>query len=197
MTIKKARLAVETLESRELLAVSVGLAPTPPATFDSIAPPSVSPMPTSDDGVVFLSGTGQSPAPGAASADLTVHLSTSRKIASDFASFSLYVGITADGVATVPVAGFNPAAAGFQIADPQLDTVPDITVTPLFTTNLISNGSWAFYLYADSDDAPVGGAWYLRAVWFDLSLSGDWTSGADTCVGTDLASLRLNFASNW
>ena len=191
--MKKARLAVETLESRDLLAVVAGAAPDPSALFETAAVPAALPLPTSDEGVVFLSGVGIAPVSGAECADVTVHLSTTRAAAADFASLNLYVGIQETGLATLSVSQFDPAAAGFQIADESISAIPDITLTPLFTTNLISNGSWAFYLYSGGENAPVDGAWYIKATWFN-PFSGDWTGGADTVgAGIDLVSLRLNF----
>ncbi|MBR2693560.1 MAG: hypothetical protein IKE69_05040 [Thermoguttaceae bacterium] len=189
--MKRARFTVEILEPRELLAVAAGAALDASAHSEPIA--FAAPLPTADEGAVSLTGVGEKPVSGAGYADLSVHLSTSRAVASDFGTLSLYIGIQETGLATLSVSRFDPAKAGFQIGDASLDTVPDMTVVPLFTTNLISNGSWAFYLYAGGEEAPVAGAWYLKAVWFDLSLSGDWTGGADTVgKGIDLAALRLN-----
>lgn len=180
--MKRTRLAVEPLEAREMLAVAAG------GAADS------APLLTSaQDGTVFLYGEGELPAAGASECDLTVNLRTSRTVTSDFDFLTLYVGIDAEAVATVSRAGFNPAEAGFQIADASLAEIPSITVTSLFTTNLIKNGSYAVYLYAGGSDAPVEGAWYLKAVWYDLSLSGDWTRGANTGAGLALLSLHVNF----
>ncbi len=184
--MKRTRLAVECLESRDLLAVAAGaVLPFGAAAF---------PLPTADEGVVLLAGEGDSPAAGDGESELAIRLSTSRTIVSDFSSLTLYVGIRDAGLSAVSLSEFDPEQAGFQVGDPSLDEVPDISLTPLFTTNLISNGSCAFYLYAGGDDAPVEGRWYLKAVWFDLSLSGDWTGGADTAgSGIELAAFHLNF----
>ena len=190
--MKKARLAVETLESRELLAVAAGALFDAPPLSASSALPAALPLATSAEGIVSLSGEGIAPVSGAEYADVTVHLSTTRAAAADFASLTLFVGIQEAGLATVSVSQFDPAAAGFQIADKSIPAVPEIKLTPLFTTNLISNGSWAFYLYPGGENAPVDGAWYIKATWFN-PFSGDWTGGADTVgAGIDLVSLRLN-----
>lgn len=190
--MKNARLVLESLEDRELLAVTAGV-----HDAEVAFPAESSPLPTDAGSIVSLSGRGKSPIAGDTGASFTVCLETSRAILSDLTSLTLYIGIDKTGLGVFSASEFDPDTAGFQVADDTLVTVPDLTVTPLFTSNLISNGEYAFYLYAGGEDAPIAGDWYLKAVWFDLSFSGDWTGGVDTVGnGIELVSLYVDFDRN-
>ena len=182
--MKSVRLEIEHLESRDLLSVTAGWE-FPAAQVSAL------PLPTSNEGIVYLSGEGTAPDSGG-TLPVDVLLKTSRPAARDFSSLILYAGFDAAGIATVSQTEFNPHLAGFDLADSSLAEVPDITVVSYRAKNLIANGDCAFYLYRGGPDAPVSGEWYLKGVWFDLTLSGDWTAGAETVAkGIELLALSI------
>lgn len=184
--MRSVRLEFESLESRDLLSVTAGV-------FFPDAAAAAFPLPTAEGSTVCLSGEGVSSAADE-SALVNLLLQTSRPVDGDFSSLTLYVGIDAPGIALLSPSEFDPGSAGFDLADSSLAEVPDMTVTPLFPKNLITNGDCAFYLYRGGPDAPVSGEWYLKGVWFDLTLSGDWTGGAETVAeGVELLALGLHF----
>ena len=186
--MKSVRLEFESLEPRNLLSVTAG------AFFPAEGAPAF-PLPAAGGSTVYLSGE-EVPSAVEESALVNLLLQTSRPADGDFSSLTLYVGIDAPGIALLSPSEFDPHLAGFDLADTSLAEVPDITVTPLFSKNLITNGDCAFYLYRGGPDAPVSGEWYLKGVWFDLTLSGDWTGGAETVAGElGLLALGLNFHS--
>lgn len=194
------RLVLEALEEKRLLAADgLGLG----SVVDGAGKDSVGGMTApifpgaADNGTVFLYGVGDAPTPGATGSDLEILFKTSRKIDGNLSAFSLFVPFEGDGLRTVSTSEFDPERAGFQLGNLSGDSIPDMAVSDLFPDNLIANGRYAVYLYSGGEGTSFQEDWFLKVTWFDLSLSGDWTSGAETVTDSiGLMSIHFNFDEN-